>query len=189
MTGAGWVWMSTATGVKKLRDAQWPLPEGIKDGDVVTWWEFAPNDMPIEQQVKAVKEIDGNFKPVFTAIDPTDARQQTGQGLKTVKELLEDMDAGAVRKAPNDEDTFILKVQQIFTSRSHYVTENCQRLIREIQSEEYDQARAVPKRKHSHRFHVLAAWKYGVLMEPELLVAGPVLARVPQFPSKSKTGY
>lgn len=191
VTGAGWVWISTICDLGRLKSKGWKFPEGFKDGDTVTWDEYGPYEVPIEDQIAHVKELDAKLKPVFTGIDPSDARQQTGRGLKTAKQLLEESGIAPVRKAPNDETTFIQKAKQVFTSKRSWITKNCTGLIRQLTDEIWDE-KSRPgerKRKYAGPFHILAAWKYGLLLKPELLTAEPTPVRKGKYGTSSRSGY
>jgi hypothetical protein len=93
-------------------------------------------------------------------------------------------------KAPNDENAFILKAQQGFADGRYLILDHCQQLLRQLRSEVYDQsARGERRRRYSQRFHILAAWKYGIMTEPERLAVEPPQIVRPRYPSRSRTGY
>lgn len=192
VTGAGWVWISAVTGLAKLRQEGWPgLPEDLRDGHTVTWHCWQPRSVPIEEVAAQVTEWDKGLTVLFTGIDPSDARQQTGRGLKTTAELLTDLNMGPIVKAPNDETAFILKANQGFVSRRDWITANCVDLIRQLRSDVWDDRAGpgVARRKYAREFHVLAAWKYARMLEPELLSAGPIPREKPKHPTRNRTGY
>ena len=196
--GTGWVWVAGVRHVDRLRKMGWPgLPAQMRDGDLVYFCEYEAHDVAIEEQVLAVLARDGRtakgrqLAPVFTAIDPSDARQQTGRGLRSMGELAGDLGIGAIVKAPNSERAFIAKFQQMFLDRRVWVMENCTILRRQLMEDIWDE-KAVrdgdPVRKFSHQFHTLAAAKYALLMEPELLAAG-VAERKKGTGASKQTGY
>jgi len=190
VTGAGWIWVSAVVGVERMRAAGWPeLPEEVRNGHLVVWWEYQPREIAIEEQVEKVKAWDRGMAITFTAIDPSDARQNTGRGLRTTAELCEDLGIEGTQKAPNDETAFILVVNQDFLSQRVWVQDCCQTLIRQLRDESYD-PKAQPgtvKRKNARQFHVLSAYKYARMLEPELLSAKAPERKRGQ--TKSKTGY
>lgn len=190
----GWVWLTVATQLARLRAKNWPgIPEWLTDGTTIAFDEYSPIEMPIEDQAKEVLARDkrDGLAALFTGIDPSDARQQTGRGLRRAGELISDLGISPVFKAPNNETAFILKLQQACVARKFAVTNNCKRLIEQLTSEVYDEKAnpGEPKRKYAREFHVLAALKYGYLMEPEIYTMLGVESEKPRQPSKSKTGY
>ena len=223
VVGCGWVWLTVAVDVNRFRQDGWEVPEQVRDGCVIAFDEYAPEAVPIEAQVREVLRRDGAairkggerkpLVPIFTAIDPGDARQQTGQGIMNTADLIKRTlyglrgqalglsgtfydyargevlpDFGPLRKAPNDETAFILKAQQGLAAGMYLFTGNCQGLIRQVREEAYDEtAQGERRRKYAKRFHLLAAWKYGIMMEPELLNYEP-LVRAQGYTS-SRTGY
>jgi len=206
VTGAGWVWMSVAVDVNEWRRREWPIPKEVKDGDVITWDEYAPRGVPIEKQIAHVVAMDEKCLPLFTAIDPADARQQTGSGVRNTADLIkravtgrqEDYKAGEViprfgvlRKSQSDERAFILKAKQLFFGRRHWVLDKCKTLIRQLTDEAWDE-KSPPgerKRKYAGPFHVLSAFKYGIMLEPEILAAKPTPVRRGKYGTRSRTGY
>ena len=197
VVGCGWVWLAVAVHVNRLRQQGWEFPEQVRDGCVIAFDEYAPRGVPIEAQVRHVLEVDQRTKVevMYTAIDPTDARQQTGQGIMNTADLIKrtlyglrgnDLGSldphydyaraerlpefGPLRKAPNDETAFILKAQQGLENGMYLFTGNCKGLILQLREEAYEEsAQGERRRKYAKRFHLLAAWKYGIMMEPERL--------------------
>lgn len=191
VTGAGWIWVSAVTGIEILRASRgWAdLPDGMENGHLVVWWEYQPREVQIESQVAKVKGWDRGIPIQFTGIDPSDARQNTGRGLRTTGELLEDLGLTPVTKAPNDETAFILLANQDFASGRAWIQDCCQNLIRQLRDEVYD-SNAKPgaaKRKYARQFHTLSAYKYARMLEPELLSGKQAERR--QGKTGSKTGY
>jgi hypothetical protein len=197
VVGCGWVWLTLAAHVNRFRQQGWEFPEQVRDGCVIAFDEYAPESVPVEKQVRYVLELDrtSGLEPKFTAIDPGDARQQTGQGIMNTADLikrtlygmrgggLDPSDArydygraeklpnfGPLRKAPNDETAFILKAQQGLADGTYLFTAKCRDLIRQVREEAYEEsAQGERRRKYAKRFHLLAAWKYGIMMAPERL--------------------
>ena len=194
---SGWVWVATAKRCKQLRKRGWPLPKWLTNGSLVVFDEYEPpigsDEVAIEDQVREVlaKDSKDDVKPVYTAVDPSDAVQQTGRGLRTTAELAEDLGVGRTEKAPNDEKAFYNALQQDFLDRKICIMDHCKTLIRQIQadvwSEKSEDGR--PKREHSEKFHTLAAFKYAYMMEPWLLIAETPQPRVAKHPTRSRTGY
>ena len=209
VVGCGWVWLTVAVHVNRLRREGWGFPEPVRDGCVIAFDEYSPASVPVEEQVREVLRRDGAainrgrdrkpLVPIFTAIDPGDARQQTGQGIRNTADLVKRTvyglrgqalhprdalydygrgealpDFGPLRKAPNDETAFILRAQQGLATGMYLFTANCQGLVRQVREEAYDEsASGERRRKYAKRFHLLAAWKYGIMLEPELLTYEP----------------
>jgi hypothetical protein len=224
VVGCGWVWLTVAVNVNRLRQRGLAIPAPVRDGCVIAFDEYAPESVPIEDQLKEVLRRDGAaiskggrrlpLVPIFTAIDPSDARQQTGQGIMNAADLIkrilyrlrgsalgslqagydyagrEQLPAfGPLRKAPNDETAFILKAQQGLASGRYLFVDSCRHLIRQVREEVYDQTpQGERRRRYAKRFHLLAAWKYGIMLEPEVLTAEPPRI-APRHPSRSLTGY
>jgi len=225
VVGCGWVWLAVAAQVNRLRQQGWQLPEPVREGCVIAFDQYSPEAVPIEAQVREVLRRDGGaihkagtrrpLVPIFTAIDPGDARQQTGQGIMNTADLIKRTlyglrgqalgpsealydyargdrlpDFGPLRKAPNDEVAFILKAQQGLAAGVYLFTGNCQGLIRQLREEAYDETvQGERRRKYAKRFHLLAAWKYGIMLEPELLNWQPPRVAQPLHPTRSRTGY
>jgi hypothetical protein len=217
VVGCGWVWLAVAEQVERYRRKGASLPEPVREGCVIAFDEYSPQAAPIEEQVKHVLEVDRrtNVEVFYTAIDPSDARQQTGQGIMNTADLikrtlyrlrgrtLDSFDApydyaereelpefGPLRKAPNDETAFILKAQQGLAEGRYLFTDNCPKLIRQLREESYEEnAQGERRRRYAKRFHLLAAWKYGIMLEPELLTSEPPQRERPRYPTSSRTGY
>jgi len=215
VVGCGWVWLAVATEVNRLRRQGWEIPDAVQDGCVIAWDEYAPQTVPIEAQVKHVLEVDqqSGVEVAYTAIDPSDARQQTGRGIMNTADLIkrtlyqfrgQTLDGfrvrydyagqealpefGPLRKAPNDETAFILKAQQGLAAGRYLFTETCRHLIRQLRDEAYEEnAQGERRRKYAKRFHLLAAWKYGIMMEPEMLTVEPPVSA--NYHTSRGTGY
>jgi hypothetical protein len=224
VVGCGWVWLTLAVDADRFRRDGWEISEQVRDGCVIAFDEYAPEAVPIEAQVREVLRREraaisrGDRRkpllPLFTAIDPSDARQQTGRGIMNTADLIKRTlyglrgqalalsgicydyargevlpDFGPLRKAPNDETAFILKAQQGLAAGMYLFTGNCQHLIRQVREEAYEEtAQGERRRKYAKRFHLLAAWKYGIMLEPELLDEGP-LVRYQGIGANPTTGY
>jgi hypothetical protein len=215
VVGCGWVWFTLAVHVNRFREQGWKFPEQVRDGCVIAFNEYAPESVPVEQQVRRVLEVDraSGIEIIFTAIDPGDARQQTGRGIMNTADLIKrtlyglrggDLDPsdarydyaraeklpdfGPLRKAPNDETAFILKAQQGLADGMYLFTERCKGLIRQLREEAYEEsAQGERRRKYAKRFHLLSAWKYGIMMEPERLNWEPTPVR--RGHTSSRSGY
>ena len=194
VVGVGWVWVASMAGVSKLRKRGWPgLPEDLTDGSLVIFDCWQPREVGIEVQVEKVLERDrrDGVEVLFTAVDPSDSRQQTGMGLKNQSELASDLGLGPMRKAPNDEKAFISKLQYLFSEGKIFIFESCQELIHQLRSEVWDEKAPVgePRRKYAKQHHLVAATKYAILMEPEMLSAIGERREKSRYPTQSRAGY
>ena len=213
--GAAWVWMSVAKDVDRWWHKGHPLPSEecrtckgrgckecdergrvcrIRNGDIITWDVYCPESVDIGDQVKHVLDIDtrAGVNVMFTAIDPKDARQLTGRGLKNSEEQLKDFGLYPVIRSQSEETPFIQKANQGFVDRKYLFTRRCETLIRQIRDEVWDQGsmeRGEEKRKNARRSHALAAWKYGVMLEPENLILDEPRIGQKKYKSKGSTGY
>ena len=215
VTGAAWVWISVAKDVEKWRAKGYPIPseecktckgEGcdscggrgsiclVKNGDIITWDEYCPEQVDIAEQVAHVLDQDTKtgVQVAFTGIDPKDARQITGRGLKNSEEQLKDLGIFPVVRSQSEETPFIQKANQGFVDRKYLFMRRCGTLIRQIRDEVWDEVamqRHVEQRKYSRKHHVLAAWKYGIMLEPEHLVLDEPTIDRGKYKPKGSTGY
>jgi len=215
VVGAAWVWMSVVKNVDRWWSKGHLMPseecrtckgEGceecggrgrkclIKNGDIITWDVYSPEQVDIGDQVAHVLDVDmrAGVEVVYTAIDPKDARQITGRGLRNSEEQLKDLGITPVIRSQSEETPFIQKANQGFVDRKYLFTQRCEKLIRQIRDEVWDEGameRHVEQRKNARKSHALSAWKYGIMLEPENLVLDEPTIDRGKYKPKGSTGY